>query len=98
MRDRAQIRADLAQCDRDGTPWPSAARRLLADLPEILDRLDELDPPAKPPEPALFEDVPIPFDELDLAAEFPMREGQARPAHPKHPMGGCTPSGYCPHP
>jgi hypothetical protein len=32
----AEIRADLACCDRDGVPWPAAARRLLADVPALL--------------------------------------------------------------
>jgi hypothetical protein len=39
-RSAGEIRADLADCDRDGLPWPSAARRLLGDIEPLLARLE----------------------------------------------------------
>lgn len=35
-RAETEIRADLANCDRDGVPWPTAAARLLGDIGPLL--------------------------------------------------------------
>jgi hypothetical protein len=42
VRGAEEIRADLANCDRDGVPWPAAARRLLGDVEPLLAEVERL--------------------------------------------------------